>query len=413
MDTNALLDLISEMGYQLAMCGAETYRVEESIKRIATAYGMTAEVFSIPNNLQITLLPQGGEPMTRMRRIGNHGNDLDFVERFSNLSRKICKERPAPETAMRWLTDIKENKKTYPTHVYFFANFICAFGFAILFGGGVIDCIFAGICGIIVGLINKLMYKFHANDIFRIILASYAMAIPAYTAGHLTALVNSDVVITSALMLLVPGLLFVNAMRDVIYGDINSGTNRIVQVILIAAAIALGTGAAWNTACIIWGMPDSPASVINPLYWELLGCFFGCYGFFVLFNIHGRGKYLCALGALLTWFCFRGITYFGGSELVAYFWSVLFAAIYSEIMARIRKYPTVSYLIISIIPLIPGAGIYRTVMHAVQGDIGQFATTGLYTAAVCGIMAVAILLASTTMRIINNWMYRRKHRISG
>ena len=55
---------------------------------------------------------------------------------------------------------------------------------------------------------------------------------------------DADIVIIGALMLLVPGLLFTNAMRDIINGDTNSGMNRIIQVFLIAVAIALGTGAA-------------------------------------------------------------------------------------------------------------------------------------------------------------------------
>jgi hypothetical protein len=43
-------------------------------------------------------------------------------------------------------------------------------------------------------------------------------------------------------------------MRDIIFGDTNSGINRIVQVLLIAAAIALGTGAAWNLTNALWGL---------------------------------------------------------------------------------------------------------------------------------------------------------------
>ena len=34
MDYNLLLDLTADLGYELAMSGAETYRVEESINRI-------------------------------------------------------------------------------------------------------------------------------------------------------------------------------------------------------------------------------------------------------------------------------------------------------------------------------------------------------------------------------------------
>ena len=52
MDYDVLLELTTDLGYRLAMNGAETFRVEESIRRILSAYGLESEVFAIPNCLQ-------------------------------------------------------------------------------------------------------------------------------------------------------------------------------------------------------------------------------------------------------------------------------------------------------------------------------------------------------------------------
>ena len=49
MNYNTLLDLATNLGYELAMAGAETFRVEESIQRIMASYGIQTEVFAIPN----------------------------------------------------------------------------------------------------------------------------------------------------------------------------------------------------------------------------------------------------------------------------------------------------------------------------------------------------------------------------
>ena len=51
MNYNTLLDMSIELGYQLAMSGAETFRVEESISRVLNSYNISAEVFAIPNSL--------------------------------------------------------------------------------------------------------------------------------------------------------------------------------------------------------------------------------------------------------------------------------------------------------------------------------------------------------------------------
>ena len=47
MEYSKLLDLSCELGYELAMSGAETFRVEESINRVLQAYGIEAEVFAV------------------------------------------------------------------------------------------------------------------------------------------------------------------------------------------------------------------------------------------------------------------------------------------------------------------------------------------------------------------------------
>ena len=77
-------------------------------------------------------------------------------------------------------------------------------------------------------------------------------------------------------------------------------------------------------------------------------------------------------------------------------------------MARIRKYPAISYLVVSIFPLIPGAGVYYTMNYAVRGMNEQFALQGLHTAAIAGTIAVGILLASTVVRMYLTWRSRKK-----
>lgn len=407
IDYNTLLDLSTDLGYELAMCGAETFRVEESVSRVLEAYGVKAEVFAIPNCLTVSIETSEGKPMTRMRRIGYHGNDIDGVERFASFGRRICSAKPAPADARAELEQVRIQKRTYPLLTYLLGSFLGAFGFAMVFGGSVIDGFCGGFCGIVVGIINHYMDRMKANQFFRTIAAAFPMALIAYALSAVGIADDPDMVTIGALMILVPGLLFTNAMRDIIFGDTNSGTNRIVQVLLIAAAIALGTAAAWNTAAFLWGAPVSGNSGIG-LWASLLPCFFGCLGFCILFNIHGRGTIFCVLGGVLTWTVYSLALRFGFSDLIAYFGATLVSAAYAETMARIRKCPAIGYLVVGIFPLIPGAGVYYTMRYAVLGNTDMFASQGMHTAAIAGIMAVAILLVSTSVRIWTLWQLGKK-----
>ena len=105
MDYYLLTDLAAQVGHGLAISGAETFRVEDTIRRILRAYGIECEVFAIPNCLTISFEAANGKPLTIMKRIGFHGNDLDAVEQFNALSRRICRETPEVEVAVQWLEE--------------------------------------------------------------------------------------------------------------------------------------------------------------------------------------------------------------------------------------------------------------------------------------------------------------------
>ena len=54
MEYDDLLNMGTELGYQLMFSGAEIYRVEESVYRLLTAYGLQPQVFAIPNCLIVS-----------------------------------------------------------------------------------------------------------------------------------------------------------------------------------------------------------------------------------------------------------------------------------------------------------------------------------------------------------------------
>ena len=408
MDYYALLDLVADLGHELAMAGAETYRIEESANRILSTYGLQAEVFAIPNCLIVSIETPEGKLMTRMRRIGAHGNDLDTVDQLSALSRAICSQKPDVMEAKKWLEDVTGKKRSYSRPVQILGYFLGAAGYGIFFGGTWLDALWSGILGIIVGIVNMVLDKIHTNQFFHTITSSFIMAIIAYGIAALGWTDNADSVIIGAIMLLVPGLLFTNAMRDIIYGDTNSGVNRIVQVFLIAAALALGTAAAWSTAAVLWGEPSDVYSLNYGFWVQSISGAVGCVGFAILFNIHGSGIVAAFLGGALTWMVYLMVIHLGYGVIAANFWASLFAGFFAEVMARLRKKPALGYLVVSIFPLLPGAGVYYTMNYAVRRQMAMFTETGMRTAAIAGIMAVGILLASTLVRMQTIWKSQRK-----
>ena len=407
MNYSALLDLATDLGYELAMCGAETFRVEESINRILRTYEVTSEVFAIPNCLIVSIETPDGELMTRMRRIGYHGNDLDGIECLNAICRAICNRKPPLEEARSWLDHHPKMRRSYPAFAELLGSALGAFGFAVFFGGSGKDAVMASVCGLAVGLIGRFMVTVKTNPFFKTITSAFIMAFLAYAMAGIGLTDNVDAVIIGALMILVPGLLFTNAMRDIIYGDTNSGVNRIVQVLLIAMAIALGTAAAWGVTAEIWPHREPAAAIVYNGITQCVVCCLACVGFAILFNVHDMGLPLCGVGATMTWAIYLIAMDATGNLYVANFWASAAAAAYAEIVARIRKCPASSYLVVSLFPLLPGAGIYYTLGYALDGSINLAVHKGLETAAIAGVMAVGILLISTAARASRIWKAQR------
>ena len=401
MDYYLLTDLAATMGYHLAMSGAETFRVEDTVHRILGAYGIECEVFAIPNSISVSLEAANGKPLMVLRRIGFHGNDLEQLEKLNALSRRICAEKPAPDEAFRWLRETLDDCRTYRTGVYYIGNILAGMGFCIVFGGALRDCLWAGLIGLIIGLVSRFMDSREANPFFSTMLASCLMALPAYAAAGLGLLERPNAAIIGALMILVPGLLITNSMRDIIYGDTNSGMFRIVQVVLMAMAIALGTAAAWRLTAGIYGQTVS-STVSWPALAQAAAVFIGCSGFCILFNVHGRGMLLADIGGMLSWMVYLLCTALGCDVYAANLFAAVFAALYSETMARVRKCPAVNYLVISTLPMLPGAGVYYTMSLGLEGRMMDSVAKGLETVGVAGSLAVGILLVSTVFRLFSH-----------
>ena len=405
MNYTLLMELVSRIGCGIAMGGAETYRVEEGVNRILSAYGVESRVYSVPNSLIITILIPGQPPMTQLCRMQRKGTDLDAVEQYSNLGRRICAQKPDLETAMQWLAETEKKRKHYNLPAMLAGYILVAWGFSIFFGGSLMDSLCAAACGLLLGIAEHFMGKLQTNVFFQKIAAAFLMAVLAYGISAFGIVPNVDSAVIGTLMLLVPGLLFTNAMRDIIFGDTNSGVSRVVEALLIAVAVALGTAAAWNFVNALHTLPEQMGTVDHSPYVTCFVSFVACAGFVIVFNIHGYGKLLCALGGAVTWAAYCVAEALNCDSLLCYFIATCTAAVFSEAMARVRKYPAISYLVISLLPLIPGAGIYYTALYAIRGNMPLAVDYGINTLATAGVMAAGILVVSTVVRM---WTTHKK-----
>ena len=126
----------------------------------------------------------------------------------------------------------------------------------------------------------------------------------------------------------------------------------------------------------------------------------GSLGFACLFHIRGKRLAVATLGGLLSWFLFVIFSYIIPSEPINYFLVSFLLTMFAEIMARVMKTPTTTFVTTSLVPLIPGGSLYYTMAYGFQGDATRFVSKGIATLALAAALALGIIIATTLTKII-------------
>ena len=115
---------------------------------------------------------------------------------------------------------------------------------------------------------------------------------------------------------------------------------------------------------------------------------------------------LCgAFAGFASWFVFLITSGLGDGtrgQTIRYLFATVIVASLSEIFARIYKAPATVFLIIGILPLVPGGSIYKSLEQLIDGNVDGFAYYGIKTVALAGAIAVGCSFVSSGVRVINN-----------
>ena len=204
MENKKLLQLVSDIGFDMLSYGGEIYRVEETVKRICFAYGVdSVDVFAIPSTI-IVSIAFGEETLSWTRRLASKGTDLDKVDRLNNLSRRLCVEKPDYDEARRLLWEV-QNGPGYPLWMLCCAHGVAALIFALFFGGNWKDGLWAFPIGVMIKLVSYGLGKLNANSFFVTVICGAMSAFMAALGIQLHVLNQVSHVLMGAIMNLVPG----------------------------------------------------------------------------------------------------------------------------------------------------------------------------------------------------------------
>ncbi len=235
------LDNVLELGRRFVETGAEVKRVEETIRRICNAYGFDdPEIYAITSLIVATIKDADGNHYTQSVRVSTYSTDLGRLEELNEQVRCICRDKPDIDELTK---SIKSYQKPRPKpFIKCLGYMLAAGGFAVFFGGSLLDGFASAAVAIAIYFMDYNFKLKNINSVIYAFVASLVSGCIAIIFAHWGFGNNADKIMIGDIMLFIPGLLTVNAVKEMFNKDIVTGLYRLIEAVLVAVAIAGGFG---------------------------------------------------------------------------------------------------------------------------------------------------------------------------
>lgn len=386
-----VLEVASEAGHILLENGAEISRVEDTMERISSHYGVhTGHFFVLSNGIFTT---SSSNKYANVEFIPIRGIQLSKVVEVNRLSYRIAADKVSLTQARAELDAIRDEPMK-PAWEQIVGSAFGAAGFCAVFGGGFMDCAAAFVVGTLLYLFLLFISSRYLSKIVGGIcnsLVATLLCLASYRLGFGSSLSN---IIIGAIMPLIPGVPFVNGVRDLADSDYIAGTTRLTDAMLGFFCIALGVGTSFVLdGSIFQGMIELKGATVNAetagLGWQTLAAFIGTFAFAILFGVPRQQYATCGIIGAIGWAAFLIMTRAGiAGTMVSITFSTVLICLMSRMVAVWDKCPSTVYLLCGIFPLVPGAGIFWFTYYLVAEKFRLSMTTGFNA----GMAAIAIVL---------------------
>ena len=353
-----LLCLSLDIGEAILESGGEVHRVEDTILHVCHAYGAVhVEVFAITSLIMASVRMEDGSYSSQIRRVYNSSNQLSKLENFNRISREACQSTPPLEELDRMIKMEKRQNKKQPLWMTVLFYALVGATFAVLFGGSLWDSLAGALISGFLALVSSIRSDY-INPLAKTLLLSFLAGTLSYGSVLIGIGERADMIMIATIMLLIPGIAFGNAMRDLLCGDLLAGILKTVQSCLSAILIATGYSIA-----IFWLGGSVPQELLGaglPPIVLWIAALLGTAGFALMFDVNRKYLPVISLLGVLTYAIYELSVRAEFSKFLAAFLAAAFVTLCAEVCARCFRAPTVVFLLTAPVVIVPGSSLYYT-----------------------------------------------------
>ncbi len=128
---------------------------------------------------------------------------------------------------------------------------------------------------------------------------------------------------------------------------------------------------------------------------KFLIAFITTYAFTILFNLNNKTfKFFASLSGGIGYLVYLFFINYKNSAVLGCFFGALFVGMFGEYLARKLKAPATIFIIPGIFPIVPGYGMYYTMLAIVDQNYRQVMVLGFSTFISAISIAIAVMLST-------------------
>lgn len=241
MEVNNVIDIALTAGEILLSNGAENYRIEETVSKICIAYNYNGECIAMSNGILLLIEDSSGGKITSMKKIKDKHVDLYRIELINSFSRKIQKNNvPYPE-AKKILNEI-EKAPNFTLRVRTIAACMTGVIYTLFFNGTLVDGFLSFLICFITYILFEQVSRLGFFQFLEFFLAGLLIGGLSIFSHFLFPVINYHNVITGSIMILLPGVVLTNGIKDILYGDFCAGMAKFSEAMIVIIAVGVGIG---------------------------------------------------------------------------------------------------------------------------------------------------------------------------
>lgn len=400
-DDSCYMEPLHLAGRLIMENGGETCRVEETVLRMGHAFGFReVECFAVPSGLFVSYRKSDGTIETAVKRIRRKGIDLTRIDEVNAISRHLEQEKMSCQEVLSQLKAVERRPSRLSPLQMAGAAAMSTAGWSLMFGGGVWDLVTAFFVGLLIEWVTLLMDKFHMQTLVATLAGGFLAAFLPMAVNRLTRGAGCR----SGRR----GRADAHAAR---LGDDERCAGHHTRRYGIGHFLSGQRGDVGGAACCRrtggHGVP-APADgrcgmSYEPLgqgLWYFLTSFVGTLGFAILLHAPKRAWLPASLIGAMTYTLYWSLKQLSLDEAASMFLAALFGSLLAQFCARKMRMIATIFLLLSVVALVPGLGLYRCMEQLGHQQYALGAQTGILTMAGILMMALGIGVGSFLFKLV-------------